>query len=899
MDNIRAVIDTLFSQINSAEILHHKKDWDATLGVTEDMFCSKFMIENKCYTIDQVRELYYLLRSDWISFPTECLEYRQPDFFYVLLHFSQKVLIEKDFQPCCRFQELLRWRMLTYKLGEDLFTTSYLAFNNFNANIKRDSFFWPVVLMQDNPSIAHILRKGVCDLHFHLRGSSLNYELNWLSLMNDMSGRQAEFEKLKKCLSHKTITTDNEKWETAHLTTIKAYAIRYYLFMRITNKKKAEAFFPVLLVILQCEDEMAIQTVGAIMEVNGLIDSYKFTEGSKLEIGDKSFYPDYAILDSFGTVERWNLAEKILSGERCLLYNMFYLIFSGNASAEDKWLFYAYLLQKGQIRRELIQLNEKAGFSNFSDYERRKEIFIEGRWGYQELIPKLAVDMAFSKEYLKYLECRITPKDTSSQLIHSIELLERQINRRLPGERTSEENREKQKKGRKHYYILHFIKQRDAESDNRLNSLIEYPCVMVDYRHYGFRRKIKKQGEAILETVRERPRMAELIVGVDAANSELYCRPEVFGPVYRYMKCFCNYSPDFHELGYDHYKGLRSLNFTYHVGEDFWDITDGLRAIDEAVLFLNLKAGDRIGHALALGIDVDLYYKYRNHRVVMSKQNMLDNAAWLHHKARELGIQLSVNVALELENIFENFYDEIYLGKKEREGENIFVEDELLDPGRNLTTYYYSWLLRGDDPAYYLNPISQLTEYQYHTWWEITALNTLTADMAHVRKDKIAVWLYHYYHYDSGVRRRGEERCEICLSSEIIGLIKKVQHAMRIEIAARYISVEANITSNHLIGSFKHYAQHPITQLYRLGLPSIGEEELCPQVSVSVNTDDRGIFDTSIEDEYALLALALEKERDLEGKKRYAPKEVYEWLNNIRRQGFEQQFRKHNGSKYE
>ena len=55
MDNIRAVIDTLFSQINSAEILHHKKDWDATLGVTEDMFCSKFMIENKCYTIDQVR----------------------------------------------------------------------------------------------------------------------------------------------------------------------------------------------------------------------------------------------------------------------------------------------------------------------------------------------------------------------------------------------------------------------------------------------------------------------------------------------------------------------------------------------------------------------------------------------------------------------------------------------------------------------------------------------------------------------------------------------------------------------------------------------------------------------------------------------------------------------------
>lgn len=79
--------------------------------------------------------------------------------------------------------------------------------------------------------------------------------------------------------------------------------------------------------------------------------------------------------------------------------------------------------------------------------------------------------------------------------------------------------------------------------------------------------------------------MAEWIVGMDAANSELYCRPEVFGPIYRYMKQFCNSATDLSELGSEYYRGQRSLNFTYHVGEDFWDITDGLRAIDEAILF--------------------------------------------------------------------------------------------------------------------------------------------------------------------------------------------------------------------------------------------------------------------------------------------------------------------------
>ena len=60
MDNIRSTIDTLFSQINSTAILkaffaHH--DGKEMLGVNEDMFCQKFMVENKCYTQDQVRVL--------------------------------------------------------------------------------------------------------------------------------------------------------------------------------------------------------------------------------------------------------------------------------------------------------------------------------------------------------------------------------------------------------------------------------------------------------------------------------------------------------------------------------------------------------------------------------------------------------------------------------------------------------------------------------------------------------------------------------------------------------------------------------------------------------------------------------------------------------------------------
>lgn len=41
---------------------------------------------------------------------------------------------------------------------------------------------------------------------------------------------------------------------------------------------------------------------------------------------------------------------------------------------------------------------------------------------------------------------------------------------------------------------------------------------------------------------------------------------------------------------------------TYHTGEDFLDIVDGLRAIDEALLFLQMEKGERLGHAMALGV---------------------------------------------------------------------------------------------------------------------------------------------------------------------------------------------------------------------------------------------------------------------------------------------------------
>lgn len=61
-------------------------------------------------------------------------------------------------------------------------------------------------------------------------------------------------------------------------------------------------------------------------------------------------------------------------------------------------------------------------------------------------------------------------------------------------------------------------------------------------------------------------------------------------------------------------------------------------------------------------------------------------------------------------------------------------------------------------------------------------------------------------------------------------------------------------------------------------------------LSVSINTDAQGVFDTLLENEYALMVLALEKAKDEEGNKLYDIEDIYEWLNYVREMGIEQSF---------
>ena len=111
-------------------------------------------------------------------------------------------------------------------------------------------------------------------------------------------------------------------------------------------------------------------------------------------------------------------------------------------------------------------------------------------------------------------------------------------------------------------------------------------------------------------------------------------------------------------------------------------------------------------------------------------------------------------------------------------------------------------------------------------------------------------------------------------------------------VSRKHIGLETNPSSNKLIGVLSRYDEHPIQKWYNVGLTYDSEQlKTSPQSFISINTDDQGVFNTCLENEFALVACALEKQKNPDGSPVYNQAQIYEWLENIRRMGLEQCFR--------
>lgn len=709
---------------------------------------------------------------------------------------GEKLISSATPNPTVKFDQLLRWRDLTFHTSEDLLTIPAIANYDYKHNISDRQFLWEDTLPHDADWLNKLLNKGICDLHAHLASSADPAMLNWIVLMNhphkalnfESPYRQAEKDTdtfLSQNYDPITPNTLNETLPLSKWIIIAAW-IRSEIFSRIIGRKKPNKEWMLDLSSLKEADlkNALTQIYNDIRTLN----KNKTVEFATLDTFN-GLHWDYAVNDkSTGSlsIEDQKSPYLIHFGERKLIYDFYrrYLLKDKHFIKMAKYVW-LYLLIRNKFRREVLNTNTLTGFNNFKKYFLSRDI------GYtasgnpiptddetlmnqcNEIQLKYAIQTSIGKDNIHGLEARIGKGalDNLQDLAYekSIFFKHKLFNR----------------EDCKLTLVVQFSKNEDHQSKELSRQIRDY----------------KSLSEELISSHSIYRRQTPPFVGVDACSNEMAARPYVFGRHYRLLS------------------QNTIKNQTFHVGEDFHDMIDGLRAIDEAINHLHYDNNLRFGHALALGLDIKRYYQRRHFCAVLPRHVLLDNVVWVKHKAIQLSLVVPSHIKEWIEQVFNDQLNVI--------GYTESITD--IDSG----IYWDSVRFRGMDKD---EPLP----------------DGIASDF--LALDPKAEYLLHLFMDDAEIAKKGAEAVEATIPKDIVDLLVEIQISLRKEVQARGITVECNPTSNLVIGPFERYSEHP---MFIMNRPMFSDDN--SDINITICTDNKGIMATSIENEYSLIAAAMSK----------------------------------------
>lgn len=881
MNNLDDVVRIYFSCTPALEILKENIKY-YPFEVQQFQCLSKAYFQH--FTDTENQNLYeYIKESDKVEgHPYASLKGRSAlDVFAVLEELAEQLLIMENHEVVCKYSELLRLRYVTNYVEEDLLVCAYLVGHRarYHEAGQQTDFGWNTIIGHNNVQLHGILQEGISDNHFHLYGSAPIFHLIWLDYMNilpnmkDMKKLRNIGKRPRASRNHYYVDYQEESYDRAVL---KAALIRIFLIFWLIEddfRCDKDAFVNKKLLLYREEKVASLlankeQIEDYYLEIQDAVDYLRAYFGIK----QGKFLIDYALYQTKTGLNQDLAGNLSFAGERWFIYQMLEKeMFGRNVKPKYLQWFYAYLVIKNNLRNEIIQTNDTDGFENFSIYTKRKDLYHD--------TANMAITAVYSSllsDNLRSLEIRISPAESALDYALKIRGYEDMF--------VAEEQRIQGYAKTRLYYVLHFSKCDDKfyEKMDGANTLSELERQAIRYqvsyecRHYWKRQQLNQQANELCKFRERYPRQAEKVLGIDACSQEIGCRPEIFACVFRFLANHIVDDMVDSKVG--------QLKMTYHVGEDFLDAVDGLRAVDEAIRFLNLRYGSRIGHGTVLGIDICKWYERKRYTIVLPQQDYLDNVAWMYHKLTEFNIQGCENLLHYLEKQFDIYFSKIYLQYMSEKETREFIHSN------SIHAYYEAWKLRGDEPELYMTgKFGKVTDMQYIG--RNYLVNYQYPESFDSRKRSEVVGLYYMYHYNYDVRDVGRNIIEVQIPSFYAEGVCRIQKAMQYFVASCGIGIETNPSSNLLVSTIDSYDEHPIAQLYNKDLTYDPDKlQGCAQMNVSINTDDKGVFRTSLENEYALMACALEKVKDKEGKAVYNQQMIYAWLENIRKMGNLQSF---------
>ncbi|GGA76970.1 hypothetical protein GCM10011369_18600 [Neiella marina] len=500
--------------------------------------------------------------------------------------------------------------------------------------------------------------------------------------------------------------------------------------------------------------------------------------------------------------------------EFCLLTGVFEKWRYG-ANENLERLLWIYLLIQNQYLTLLVQRDDFFGFDQFQKYtmtELREETeksylsrfkhahgvgvysqvhYLEGRFA-PKRDPSKMQNLLFSvlRGYWEYLKGHMTVAWEHSQPLNVTQILD---------------NLEQVKSNSicaELALVPHFIKRKPEKGE-----IYPYALLLKD---------LKNQAAILMDMLKYEPRLTRWIRGVDAAANEMHAPPELFGPLFRALA----------KSGIAH--------FTYHVGEDFPHLISGIRSIDDALRFLPLRNGDRLGHCTAIGITPDIWKRSLPSSLSMTKETRLLDLVFIWRELRshpEL-LRYASDAAIEAVRLAHEVFS---------------LEEEI-----SITTLDKVFNLRGvlaesegmlgelDGP---LKPKSfWLEEY------ELARDYAKTAGMTRPLK------LYKQWLTSDDVRQQRAEYVEVSLEYLPDKAVVSLQQAVMAKMADRNIAVECPPTSNTRISQYRDVREHHIFRW--MGLQEEVIEGDVP-MSICLGSDDPGIFAADLKSEVYHLFVVL------------------------------------------
>lgn len=346
------------------------------------------------------------------------------------------------------------------------------------------------------------------------------------------------------------------------------------------------------------------------------------------------------------------------------------------------------------------------------------------------------------------------------------------------------------------------------------------------YRYGAFYRSKLREARSIEQLITRYPRVLNIVRGIDLCTDELAIPNWVLAPILNHLRAVSVAAVQ--QLGERTGERVEPLRLTAHAGEEFTHLLGGLRRIDEAISNFGFVQGDRIGHAIALGIDASAWAG-STRGVAMTKIDRLFDLAW---EARfSTANQLSTKgsriqfVNSELETIGREIFQNALV-------ENIVARDmiQLCE-----ALYNENYLNQLGFPADQLNG-KRARQVNHH-------------NIEH-HETRIAK-LVQAYLSDGSTFVRGQKKRLIKTTNEAEQL-ELLQSALRQKISRLGVAIEINPSSNLLIGNLSDLKRHPLWRL-KSPFPTDQGEISGANLSVCLGSDDPITFMTNTRLEYQMI----------------------------------------------